>query len=95
MSKLTERLRAYSQRRKKARGLDIEHIHSFDMSPDGGFELLLSDIDGAVARIEHLERVLVQARYAMKYHMDQTRPIFNTQNAIAAIDEALKENEHG
>jgi hypothetical protein len=62
MSKLTERLRAYSHRRKKAQGISIEHIHSFDVSPDGGYELLLSDIDGAVDCIEHLVRVLVQVQ---------------------------------
>jgi hypothetical protein len=62
MSKLTERLRAYSQRRKIARGLDVEHIHTFDACPEGGINLLLSDVDGALDRIEHLERVLVQAQ---------------------------------
>jgi hypothetical protein len=39
------RVRAYIERRKKARGTDIEHIHGFDVGPEGGIELLLSDLE--------------------------------------------------
>jgi hypothetical protein len=97
MSKLTERLRAYSQRRKIARGLDVEHIHTFDACPEGGINLLLSDVDGALDRIEHLERVLVQAREALKlailqnsHDMQMTgQELRKCDFAVAAIDEAL------
>lgn len=90
MSESIERMKAYSTRRNTAKGIDVEHIHGFDVSPDGGFELLLSDVDGAIARIEHLERVLLLAKLALEYHTQQTRPINGTAQTIAAIDEALK-----
>jgi len=43
------RVSAYIQRRKKARGLDIESIHGFDVSPTEGVELLLSDLETLLA----------------------------------------------
>ncbi len=57
-----ERLRAYSARRKKAKGISVDDIHAFDISPDGGFELRLSDIDGILDRLERLELAVVLAR---------------------------------
>lgn len=77
MSKLTE-------------ALEILNDHSTTQEAIRAMEKAAAYIEQKKARIEHLERVLVQARYAMQYHMDQTRPIFNTQTAIAAIDEALQ-----
>lgn len=79
MSESIERIKAYSKRRKAAKAIDIEHIHSFDVSPDGGFELLLSDVDGAIARIEHLERVLAQAREAFDSAVNSARLLGATQ----------------
>ena len=43
------RVSAYIQRRKNARKIDIESIHAFDMSPEGGIELLLSDLEALLA----------------------------------------------
>ena len=40
-----DRIGNYIERRKSARGIDIESIHAFDLSVDGGFELRLSDLE--------------------------------------------------
>ena len=45
LKEVIERVGSYSERRKIARGLDIESIHSFDLFPNTGHELLLSDLD--------------------------------------------------
>ena len=76
MSDLTERLR---------RQLTI----SMFATKDDLYGVLHDDRDQAADRIEHLERVLAQAREALEYHTEQTRPIIKTFQAIAAIDEAL------
>lgn len=39
------RIRAYLDRRKQVRGLDPDHIHGFDASPEGGYELRVSDLE--------------------------------------------------
>ena len=43
-----------------------------------------------VAENEAQAALLRQAVYALSYHQDQTRPIFNTQQAIAAIRQHLE-----
>ena len=48
------RLEAYLKRRKEVSGLDIEHIHGFDLGTDTGTELLLSDIESLIAKVESL-----------------------------------------
>ena len=58
--------------------------------------ILSHDTENLKARIEHLERVLVQAREAMNLAASfQEGGTLKAREAIAAIDEALKENEHG
>jgi hypothetical protein len=47
--------------------------------------------DEAADRIEALEAALRQARVALLYHTDQTRPVFETQHAVAAINDLLKD----
>lgn len=49
LTEALERIAAYIERRKKSRGLDIEHVHGFDLGPNEGVELLLSDIETIVA----------------------------------------------
>ncbi|MBV8060800.1 MAG: hypothetical protein JO253_04660 [Alphaproteobacteria bacterium] len=44
-----QRIADYIERREKTAQLDIEHIHSFDLGPDCGVELLLSDLKALVA----------------------------------------------
>lgn len=44
-----QRVAAYIARRKKDKGNDVEHIHVFDFGPEGGIELLLSDLEALVA----------------------------------------------
>lgn len=39
------RISTYLERRRKARGIDIEDIHAFDASPDGGVYLRASDLE--------------------------------------------------
>ena len=69
MSKQHEalRLKAYIERRKKSRGLDIENIHGFDCGgdPDEGFQLRLSDIEWSLALIEDKKQALksIDARF--------------------------------
>lgn len=48
MSSEIERIKAYIERRKKCHSLDIEHVHGFDLGPNEGTELLLSDIESLV-----------------------------------------------
>jgi len=44
-----KRVEEYIARRKKSRGIDVEHVHSFDVGPDCGVELLLSDIEAILS----------------------------------------------
>lgn len=44
-----KRVEEYIARRKKSRGIDIEHVHGFDVGPDCGVELLLSDIEAIIS----------------------------------------------
>jgi Lar family restriction alleviation protein len=46
-----QRVQQYMARRKKARALDFEHIHGFDVGPNCGFELLASDIQSLLAAL--------------------------------------------
>lgn len=45
-----QRIAAYIERRKKAHVTDVQCIHAFYLGPDGGFELLLSDIEALMAQ---------------------------------------------
>ena len=67
-------------------------------------EALRESVKKANEQAEHFERqwylrgdeneaqaaLLRQAVYALSYHQEQTRPIFNTQQAIAAIRQHLE-----
>jgi hypothetical protein len=46
---------------------------------------------GSDVRIRALEAALRQAREALKYHTEQTRPIVNSQVAMHAINDLLKD----
>lgn len=56
MNNEIERIKAYIERRRKARGLEFNGIHGFDVSPSGGFELTVSDIEALIAKVESLTR---------------------------------------
>ncbi|MEN9885566.1 MAG: hypothetical protein RL758_144 [Pseudomonadota bacterium] len=46
------RVAAYIQRRKQAKCIDVEYIHGFDVGPDGGFELRLSDLEALLSNVQ-------------------------------------------
>ena len=56
MSNAIERISAYLSRREKARGIDKENIHGFDVGPDCGVELLASDLRTLLAHATALRR---------------------------------------
>lgn len=60
---------------------------TFDPSPKEMLEYAMKKRQ----RVEELEPLLAQALDALKYHLEQTRPIEKTTLAIAAITKALEE----
>jgi hypothetical protein len=45
------RIRQYLERRQRARGIDVEEIHAFDASPEGGFFLRVSDLEALLSAV--------------------------------------------
>lgn len=61
---------------------DVEHKDAFATQ-------LGRDLMAAQREIEAKDALLRQAVGALEFHQDQTRPIYGTQNAIAAIRQHL------
>jgi hypothetical protein len=101
MSDLVKRLRAYGERRRKARGLCQEVIHGFDVTPDGGIELTTKDVADAADRIEALEAALWKAMdaqlrlvsvYSSSHDSDTRFSAWEQSKAsVAAINDLLKD----
>ena len=53
-----KRIAAYLKRRELSRGLDLEHIHGFDVGPDCGVELLASDLRSVLAELKRAKKML-------------------------------------
>lgn len=45
------RVRQYLERRQRARGIDVEEIHAFDVSLEGGFFLRVSDLEALLSAV--------------------------------------------
>lgn len=45
------RIQQYLERRQRARGIDVEEIHAFDGSLDGGFFLRVSDLEALLSAV--------------------------------------------
>lgn len=58
---------------------------------DDQIEGAISENERLRLRIEALEAALRQARAALVYHTEQTRPIGATEVALAAINDLLKD----
>lgn len=81
MTKPAQRLKDYLARRQKARGLDLDFIHSFDSGPDGGFNCRASDIAAVLAMLDECERAL----NAASLHIPPRR----YKATLAAVTKAL------
>lgn len=64
-----QRITAYIDRRKQFRGIDFNHIHGLDMSPECGFELTVSDINALLQqRAELLEALKAAQKKGSRWH---------------------------
>jgi hypothetical protein len=70
----------YSQNGRKEGCIQDQSI------PNGTPLYAAAPVQDQIQRITAMESALCQARWALCYHTDQTRPIFETQKAITAID---------
>jgi hypothetical protein len=52
-----------------------------------------AQIEALRADAERLRQLLSDARSALDYHQEQTRPIHSTRTALAAIDAALRQEQ--
>lgn len=73
----------------KSLGAEVDNITAEVEFMQGKYEEMLEEWLPQKQRIAALEEAAREARDALQYHTSQTRPIFNTTEAIAKLDAVL------